>query len=112
MVKSFRLKVLGVNLDLKTLCISVTIFNSEIPQSPRYVLMHILVTAKITYAQFWKSPFIPAEDLLKQNLKTCIEMDRLTLTLHQESNQVFKLKWSELYKLLGMDLKTHYLEYK
>lgn len=54
--------------------------------------MHIFITATVTHAQFWKSPSIPNEDLLKQKLKSCLNMDRLTSILHQESNEDFELK--------------------
>lgn len=97
MVRNFVLNAIGVDLDLKPYVYLLTIFPSEMPASLRYVLMHVIVSARILYAKFWKSPLIPSEDLLKQKLKNCIEMDKLTSILHQECNEHFKSKWAKLY---------------
>lgn len=49
----------------------------------------------------WKSSQVPSEGMLKQKLKTCIKMDRLTSILKSESNEDFKVKWCKVYKHLG-----------
>lgn len=104
MVKSFIYNVLEINLELKLNLYLLTIICSEMPSSLRFVLMHIIVTARIMYVQMWKSSQFPSEELLKQKLKTCIEMNRLTSVLHLESKENLKMKSSEVYRYLGMDI--------
>lgn len=90
MVNNFIFQV-GINLEFKPYTYLLTILSSDILSSLRCTLLHIIVTARILYPQCWKSSQVPTDELLKQKLRTCIEMDRLTSILNSESND-FKAK--------------------
>lgn len=66
------------------------------------VLTHVIVAARILYAQYWKSLSIPSEEMLFQKICECIEMDKLTMILNGQSDVMFISKWQGVYNFIAV----------
>lgn len=51
------------------------------------------MAARLLYAQVWKLSQTPSEEMVLQNIRVCIDMDKLTSILNDESNEMFLAKW-------------------
>lgn len=91
-------------IDLAPYLNLLIIINAEICFPLRYLIAHIVVTGRLLYAQMWKLLQVPLEDALIQKLQDYIEMDRLTSSLKNELDELFKAKWSNVYTFLKLYL--------
>uniref|UniRef100_A0A2D4M1X3 Uncharacterized protein n=1 Tax=Micrurus spixii TaxID=129469 RepID=A0A2D4M1X3_9SAUR len=59
----------------------------------KYLILHILTAARISYAQYWKKNSIPPDGLIiKKNLE-CVEMDKLTMELKGKTDTEYNAVW-------------------
>ena len=77
----------------------LNIIDTEVTYDQKYVINHIIVTARILYAQLWKNSEIPSKDTLKGKLYLAIEMDRLSGHLKGDED-VLTRRWQELIIVL------------
>lgn len=65
MVQNFIHKIIGYKTVLDPYLYLLTIINIEISSTLRYVITHIVITARLLNVQMWKTLQIPYEEALK-----------------------------------------------
>uniref|UniRef100_A0A2D4PVR6 Uncharacterized protein n=1 Tax=Micrurus surinamensis TaxID=129470 RepID=A0A2D4PVR6_MICSU len=66
-----------------------------------YLVLHILTAARIAYAQCWKNPEIPADNIIIKKILECAEMYKLTLKIKGKEVLDYFITWELFYKWLN-----------
>ncbi|KAJ7341666.1 hypothetical protein JRQ81_006105, partial [Phrynocephalus forsythii] len=90
MVKLFIERSLKIKLEFRPELFLLNITDMNISHDQKYALHHVIVTARILYAQFWKKPGAPTERNFFEKIRECIEIDRLSGYLKGDYEETIK----------------------
>uniref|UniRef100_A0A2D4EZ94 Reverse transcriptase zinc-binding domain-containing protein n=1 Tax=Micrurus corallinus TaxID=54390 RepID=A0A2D4EZ94_MICCO len=96
-IKKWLEEITAEQIEMKPEFFLLGISYRQFPKKIKYINLHILTAARLSYAQCWKQPDIPTEEMTIQKIANCEEMDKLTLALKDKESSEYYKSWSCWY---------------
>uniref|UniRef100_A0A2D4IHE8 Uncharacterized protein n=1 Tax=Micrurus lemniscatus lemniscatus TaxID=129467 RepID=A0A2D4IHE8_MICLE len=79
-------KMIKQHIDLKPEIFLLGIMPEGYDKGTIYLILHVLTTVRIVFAQYWKNENTPSDEDVIQKILDCAEMDRLTLKIKDKED--------------------------
>uniref|UniRef100_A0A2H6N1L4 Uncharacterized protein n=1 Tax=Micrurus carvalhoi TaxID=3147026 RepID=A0A2H6N1L4_9SAUR len=93
-IKNWLQEITGYQSGLRLETFLLGIIKDRLPKEVKYLLLHITTATRIAFAQVWKTPNTPNEELIIHKITESAEMNMLTLRLKEKDDSEFFLIWN------------------
>lgn len=99
-IQKWILEIIGCRIDLNPETFLLGMKPENLNKSNWYLALHIIIAARISFAQEWKSKNIPSEATLIAKIMDCAEADKLTGLLRDRQESGLYRSWDRWYAWL------------